>query len=134
MPFGLRHIIVVESKEEKKQTFAPVYLFWHSMHVVKFMSNLISEISTCAIINHLPYSYTHLWQSVVLSIWHIFLFFIYIYIYIRCYFNRWRCPKDTCFSDLLLTARSVDNGGLRLCTVVLILSLCLNMYGRREKK
>jgi hypothetical protein len=129
--FGLRPIIVVESEtKKKKRTFAPVYPIWHSMHVVTFMSNLLSEISTCAIINHRLYSYARLWQSLVLYIWHI-LFFIYIYI--CCYFNWWRCPKDTCFSDLLLTAESVDNGGLRLCTVVLILSLCLYTCGRQKK-
>jgi len=55
-------------------------------------------------------------------------------LYVCYYCNRWRCPKDTCFSDLLLTARSVDNGGLRLCTVVLILSLCLYAYKEGRKK
>jgi len=43
--------------------------------------------------------------------------YIYTYLYILLFqavMTPFYCPKDTCFSDLLRTARSVDNGGLRL--------------------
>jgi hypothetical protein len=48
-------------------------------------------------------------------------------------FQAMTLPRDTCFSDLLRTAESVDNGGLRLRTVVSILSLDLCIREAREK-
>ncbi len=46
-------------------------------------------------------------------------------------FQPMTLPRDTCFSDLPLTARSVDNSGLRLCTVSRWIRI--HIYKKREK-
>jgi hypothetical protein len=122
MTFGSKHMIVVRAK----RNFCSRLSICHSVDVVTFMSNLVSEISTCTIINHLLlfllFMYKYLTARCLVYLTHLLVLRSLVLCVCMLLFQPMTPPRDTCFSDLLLTTRSVDNGGLKLCTVVPILS------------
>jgi hypothetical protein len=138
IPLGRTDIIIVLVEKEK---FCFCLSICHSIDVVTFMSNLVSKISTDAVINHgllsviffsLVFVYQLLTGCCLVYLTHLLVlpFFLSMCMLL---FQAMTPSRDTCFSDLLLTAESVDNGGLRLRTVVSILSLDLYRWKSERK-